>query len=98
METNNVIIYGKTGCPYCEKAIKWFNDNAIKYEYKILDDIDQRKALYLNLSKTYNTNVETVPQIFIGSEYIGGYSNLINKQDLVKELYNIKNVNINVDF
>ena len=82
-----VKIYTKTDCPYCEMACELLGD----YEKIVLDDDEERKAFYNDLSgvkcedgvckmekpKTVNgKRINTVPQIFINDEHVGGYTEL----------------------
>ncbi|HFB2048017.1 MAG: glutaredoxin 3 [Hyphomicrobiaceae bacterium] len=67
-----IVIYLTTSCPFCYKAKNLLDNKGIPYE-----EIDVGK----NLSK--RTEMEklsggkhTVPQIFIGSQHIGGCDDL----------------------
>ena len=70
-----VIIYGKEGCVYCDRAV----------------DLTYKKEMYITVKKLdRNFTVEefnslfpfakTVPQIILNGEHIGGYQDL---KDLV---------------
>jgi len=72
------IVWSKTSCPYCVKAINLLN---LKGYF-----IEERKAG----SPTGWTkeqlleavpNARTVPQIFLDGEYIGGYDDLVKHFD-----------------
>lgn len=72
-------IYGKPGCPNCDKAKMLCMTKGIPFEYKQVGidiDIDQ-------LQEMAQTPVRSVPQIFISAdgmtEYVGGYNDLIGK-------------------
>lgn len=69
-----ITIYGKANCGFCTKALKFARDRNFKYEYKDvgighvnLDELKTRAA----------TEVRTVPQIFVGSNHVGGYTDFI---------------------
>ncbi|WP_199611115.1 GrxA family glutaredoxin [Flocculibacter collagenilyticus] len=69
-----VVIFGKEGCPYCVRAKQLAeqlsnNDNQHKYRYV---DIHQEGLSKADLEKTIGRSVNTVPQIFIDEEHIGG--------------------------
>lgn len=70
-QTAKVLIYTKDPCPYCVRAINFFNEHDIKYEEIDLtgrqDEIDRIKD---------ETGWRTVPIIMIDDEVIGGYTDL----------------------
>jgi glutaredoxin 3 len=67
-----IIIYSKIPCPYCVSAKKFFSERKIPFE-----EIDLT-GKYDELSKLVErTNHRTVPQIFIGETFIGGFDDLI---------------------
>ena len=70
-----VVIFGRPGCPFCvrakELAEKLSTDREdVKYRYI---DIHEEGISREDLEKTVGKPVETVPQIFIDQEHIGGY-------------------------
>lgn len=75
MKNSNIRLYGKKDCKYCSMAIALFVEHDIKYKYISLDDNELRELFFTKY------NVKTVPQIFIDTELIGGFSNLL---DLVR--------------
>lgn len=89
-------MYSKTGCPYCEMAAKFFDENEIEFiEYK-LDDTKERLAFYESCGK----DVKTVPQIFIDGDRIGGYEELMEqKNDIISRhaIEFIEENNINIE-
>ena len=66
-----VKIYTWTFCPYCIEAKNILKKKNIEFE-EIVIDADQ-EALK-NLKE--KTNCSTVPQIFVGDEFIGGCDDL----------------------
>ncbi len=66
-----VTIFGKASCGFCQRAKQLCDIKG--FEYRFIDIIDEgiSKA---DLEKTTGTRVETVPQIFIGQQYIGGFN------------------------
>jgi glutaredoxin 3 len=86
-----VIIYSKTVCPYCVQAKQYLSRNGIEYTEKNLDNDDERTAFY-----ALYPGVRSVPQIFFGTERIGGYQELV-KSDLVAR-YNLAKGDFNEDF
>ena len=71
-----IVIFGRPGCPFCvrakELAEKLSTDREdVKYRYI---DIHEEGISREDLEKTVGKPVETVPQIFIDQEHIGGYT------------------------
>lgn len=66
-------IFGRQSCGYCVRAKQLLDDKG--YEYRWVDIIAEgiSKA---DLEKTIGKPVETVPQIFDGTEHVGGYTEL----------------------
>lgn len=74
MSAIKFIIYSKSDCPWCEKAKKLLDSYNFPYEEKVLN-IDYTKE---ELAKLLPENTKiTVPQIFRGDQYIGGYDTLL---------------------
>jgi glutaredoxin 3 len=70
-QTAEVVIYTKDPCPYCVRAINFFNQYGIKYEEIDLTDkpeeIDRLKK---------ETGWRTVPIIMVNGTLIGGYNDM----------------------
>ena len=67
-----VTIYTTAFCPYCQRAKSLLTQKGVPYtEVNLQDKPDELLAL-----KT-RTGLRTVPQIFIGEELIGGFSELL---------------------
>jgi glutaredoxin len=71
--TNKIDIYGRAGCPWCDKAKAFASENNLPFDYrdftdapKILDELEAR-------AEKAGFRVLTVPQIFVGETAIGGY-------------------------
>ena len=66
-----VEIYTKSSCPYCNSAKLLLNQKGASFkEY----DVSDEKALAEMVHRSHGKM--TVPQIFIGNEYIGGFDDL----------------------
>lgn len=69
------IVYGKTNCPFCEKAKSFLEKLNVQFDYLILDKDYTREEL-LELAP----DAKTVPQIWQDIEgnlfHIGGYTEL----------------------
>ena len=68
-----VTIYGKPFCPYCDMAVQLCERQGYEFEYI---DIQARDMSIADLHEVVGKPVRTVPQIFIGSQHIGGYTDV----------------------
>lgn len=66
-----VKIYTTTYCPYCQRAKAFFSSLNIPYQEI---DVENNNELREELIEKYNWR--TVPMIFIGEEFIGGFDDL----------------------
>jgi glutaredoxin 3 len=72
------IVWTKPNCPNCDQAKALLKNKGIEYEERNIG-IDWTKEQLLEAVPS----ARTVPQIFMGEEYVGGYTEL--KQKLTKE-------------
>jgi glutaredoxin len=70
---DDVIIYSKDDCPYCEKAVSLLNSHNISYKLMKFGVDFTKEDLIKKLGRTDRV---TVPQIFINDELFGGYEDL----------------------
>lgn len=70
-------IYGRTEpkCPYCERAKTLLDIKGENYEFFELGDDYSREDLRSKINLGPN-DLLTVPQIWYGDEYVGGYDKL----------------------
>jgi len=68
-------VYTKKRCPYCTSAKIWLTQQNYQFEEISLEDTDILREFTEN-----NPNLRTVPQIFVGKENIGGFSELIKSK------------------
>jgi glutaredoxin 3 len=69
---DKIVVYTSTNCGYCRAAIHFLRD-VKDVEVAVVDltgDWDERKALVAR------TGHRTVPQIFIGETFVGGFDEL----------------------
>lgn len=71
-DDDRTIIYGKSNCPWCVKAIEELELQGVVFDYIDLDVIKKTAA-----EVTGRKDVKTVPQIYIEGRYIGGYEDLM---------------------
>jgi glutaredoxin len=69
-------IYYRPGCQFCDKALQYMADNKILFEAYSMDYIE---AEHDEIAKKLKEMHPTVPIIFIGSELVGGYDELLLK-------------------
>lgn len=66
----SVAIFTKPGCPFCAKAKQLLQDKGLRYEEIVLG----KDATTVSVRAV--TGRATVPQVFIGGQYIGGSEDL----------------------
>lgn len=71
MATPKVIVYSKDYCPYCDRAKALLKSKGVAFEAIELEDQPEEFAKLKE-----RTGLMTVPQIFIGDQLIGGYSDM----------------------
>ena len=79
----NVYLFRGEGCPHCEEAIEWFNDELSKdEEYKDLYKLvkyevwydENNSALMQEVATELGTEASGVPFIVVGDQYFSGFS------------------------
>lgn len=70
--TSKVVMYSTQVCPYCIQAERLLKQRGVEHIEKLLIDKDPecRDAMMAR------TGRRTVPQIYIGDTYVGGYDDL----------------------
>nr|XP_060617792.1 glutaredoxin-1 [Anolis sagrei ordinatus] len=86
---NKVVIFGKTGCPYCHKACDLLESLHLKpghLEYIDLSNRSDTSDIQDYLFQV--TGARTVPRVFIGDTCIGGFTDLegLNKSGELEPL------------
>lgn len=71
-----IIIFGQPGCPYCVEAKNLADKvcSLISGASSRYIDIREEGITKADLEARVGGEVKTVPQIFIGDQYIGGYT------------------------
>ena len=70
----DVVIYSTDSCPYCRQAERFLKDKGVDFKSVDVTNDDSMREKLIELSG----GRRTVPQIFIGGEAIGGYSDMIS--------------------
>ena len=68
------IVWSKDHCPYCDHAKNLLKLKGIEYEERNINQGYDREDLLAAVP-----NARTVPQIFLGEEYVGGFTELKKK-------------------
>lgn len=69
----SVTLYTKDTCPYCINAKRLLDNKGVTYtEISVYDMSSEERAEVAQKTNNYRT----VPQIFIGDTFIGGFDNL----------------------
>ncbi|MCR4346768.1 MAG: glutaredoxin 3 [Sulfuricaulis sp.] len=66
-----MLIYGSRLCPYCRMAERLLEKKGIQAEKVMVDENSARRD-----EMTRRAGRTSVPQIFIGETYVGGYAEL----------------------
>ena len=69
----DVVIYTTDYCPYCRQAERFLTDKGVPFKQIDVTGNDELRAQLVEMSG----GRRTVPQIFIGGEAIGGYSDMM---------------------
>ncbi len=67
----DIVMYASEFCPYCRRAQALLNGKGALYTVL---DVDRDPQLWQNM--TARTGRDTVPQIFIGGQHVGGCDDL----------------------
>lgn len=72
-----VVVYSKTGCKYCDLAVLFLDGKNTPFTKVIMDPCD---STYVDMRDRLfeKTGQHTFPQIFVGSTFVGGYSDMIH--------------------
>lgn len=68
------VIWSKYNCHFCESAKKLLESKNIPYEERKIGEGFTKEQLLEAVP-----DARTVPQIFLDNEYVGGYTELVNK-------------------
>lgn len=68
----NVVIYSKAYCPYCQRAKMLLDQKGVQYqEFDLMQQPDLKQEMVQRANGS-----TTVPQIFIGDTHVGGCDDL----------------------
>ena len=84
-----VQIYTKTDCPFCVQAKQWFKEFNIDVIEHCMDVEEDRLSFFQRINHNQEQlgeklpQINTVPQIFVDGNRIGGYAELLKKQETI---------------
>ncbi|MBL8512145.1 MAG: glutaredoxin 3 [Betaproteobacteria bacterium] len=67
-----VTMYSTATCPYCDRAERLLHAKGVTEIHKIRIDLDPA----MRMEMMNKTGRRTVPQIYIGDHYVGGFEDL----------------------
>lgn len=67
----NIKVYTKNGCGYCTMAKNWLKGKNLQFEEVNIEENPEARNFVINEGH------RTMPQIYIDSKSIGGYTQLI---------------------
>ena len=74
---NTFTIYGKDNCNFCSRAKRLLDLKGMEYvEMKIPDQVDVDTLKERVKEADPSAVVKSVPQVFCGEQYVGGYNEL----------------------
>ncbi|XP_071478717.1 thioredoxin reductase 1, cytoplasmic-like [Diadema antillarum] len=73
IRSNDVMIFSKTTCPFCDKVKELFNGMNVQYKTLELDSLEDGKELQAALQEL--SGQKTVPNVFIKGTHLGGCDN-----------------------
>lgn len=72
---DKVTIYGRSqGCPYCDNAKRLCEAKGLNFEFIEVGTGITKEALVEKVLAHTDLPPRTVPQIFVGDQYIGGFN------------------------
>ena len=71
MEQAQIVVYTIHGCPHCKSAVQLLRREQLSFQ---AINIGSNAEMMLELAE--QTGSSTVPKVFIGDEFIGGYDQL----------------------
>lgn len=75
LNENKLVVVSSLGCPPCKKIKKLLKDNSVNFYDTDISHPDHEDLFYCIYEKSKS---RYVPQIFLNSNYIGGYSEGLN--------------------
>jgi|TARA_R110001592_G_scaffold144322_1_gene367392 glutaredoxin len=75
-----IVIYTETNNPFCGMAKQWLDINNYEYDEQVQNGPHEIQGLYESLEIMFNTKVDSLPQILVNGEYVGGFDKLLRTE------------------
>lgn len=75
-ESLKATVYGKKMCPNCDQAKRLLTINNIGIDYKSIDENTVFDEFIANTTKALGRPAQSIPQIWINDNYVGGFNEL----------------------
>ena len=69
---SKIVVYAADYCPYCRRARALLDSKGVTYEVL---DVERNPQLWQEIAE--RTGRDTIPQIFIGAQHVGGCDDLL---------------------
>ena len=84
-------VFGKPNCPWCVRAKQLLQSKMLEFTYLDVTDGSTYNEMQNLVGEATGAMARTVPQIFVDSQYIGGYDALyesLKSETLTNEDFN----------
>ena len=94
MSVLSIRVVTKSLCPFCDIAKSWLDTHGFEYNEELMDNEEERLAFYQTINGATEVvgediqirRINSVPQIFLNEDHIGGYDDLMKVGDeLIKK-------------
>ncbi|KAJ3396185.1 hypothetical protein HDU92_003857 [Lobulomyces angularis] len=92
IKCSKVVIFSKSYCLYCTKAKTMFKKLGVPFEAPELNKVEGGEEIHNYVKE--KTQEATVPNIFIGGEWLGGWDDLKEEEKNGKLTIRLKNVHL----
>mmetsp|Transcript_144930 Transcript_144930/g.252768 ORF Transcript_144930/g.252768 Transcript_144930/m.252768 type:complete len:277 (+) Transcript_144930:1962-2792(+) len=76
---HEILVIGGSYCPYCSQAKQWLDERGYPYHYIETDKVDEATRSAAEIASQVSGQ-QTIPNIFIKGEHLGGYDKLIGEE------------------
>lgn len=96
---NTVFFISKDGCKYCKMLEMELNNMSIPFNKLTLDSQSDSYTDSIEYLKK-KTDCKTFPMLYIGEQFVGGYSDFMQKRlsNEIEEMLNVINIKVESDF
>ena len=70
--TNQVVVYGKTYCPYCQATKNLFKKSLPSVQVKVIELDQEENGVIMQQVLLAMTGQRTVPNVFVNNQHVGG--------------------------